>query len=198
MRYEEVLSFWFGELNADGCADDEHALRWWRKDETFDVVVGDRFGGLHADIVDKRQEEWLASPRGRLAYIIVLDQFSRNMFRGTRNMFTTDDRALHAAIDGLTKGDDSALALDETVFLYMPFMHAEALEHQERCVSLFVHLAARTPTHLRDRVTNNVRFAEAHRDIIQRFGRFPHRNLLLGRESTPEEREFLKQPGSSF
>jgi len=196
--HEEVLAFWFGELDAKGRADQAHAIRWWKKDEAFDREIRERFGALHEAILRGEHEDWLASPRGRLAYVIVLDQFSRNMFRGTPRMFAADARALEVAEEGIARGDDRALAFAERQFLYMPLEHAEDLAAQERCVELFRAWREELPTELRDGLTEALDYAIAHRDIIARFGRFPHRNAILGRESTAEELEFLEQPGSSF
>lgn len=174
---DEVLAFWFAD-----------PTRWWKKDPAFDAEVQGRFLALHDAIMRGEREDWLATPRGALAYVVVLDQFSRNMFRGTGRMFASDARALAAARRALARGDDRALAADERIFLYMPFMHSEDIADQDRCVALFTA----SPSE------EQLRYAEMHRDIIRRFGRFPHRNALLGRASTPEEEEFLKQPGSSF
>ncbi len=173
---DDVLSFWFAD-----------PARWWKKDPAFDAEVRDRFGALHDAIDGGEREEWLATARGALAYVIVLDQLSRNIYRGTARMFASDPRARTATRRALDRGDGSTLFAEERTFLYMPLMHSEDLTDQDRSVALF----ASAPT-------GQLRFAEQHRDIIRRFGRFPHRNELLGRASTPEELEFLKQPGSSF
>lgn len=172
---DDVLAFWFTD-----------PARWWKKDPAFDAEVRDRFLELHAAVQSDEREDWLETPRGSLAYVIVLDQFSRNMFRGSARMFEADARALAAARRAVDGGFDRELSAKEREFLYMPFMHSEAIADQDRCVGLFASTG------------DSLRYAEAHRDIIRRFGRFPHRNALLGRPSTPEELEFLKQPGSSF
>jgi uncharacterized protein (DUF924 family) len=174
---DDVLAFWFAD-----------SKRWWKKDPAFDAEIRERFGALHSAIEADECEDWLQSARGALAYVVVLDQFSRNMFRGSARMFASDERALRAAKAAIDDGHDQTLGDAERGFLYMPFMHSEALADQDRCVELFA--ASDAP--------GNLKFAEQHRDIIRRFGRFPHRNELLGRESTDEEREFLTQPGSSF
>jgi uncharacterized protein (DUF924 family) len=173
---DDVLSFWFAD-----------ASRWFKKDRAFDAEIRERFGALHEALERGEHEAWLDSPRGALAYVIVLDQFSRNMFRGTARSFASDARALKAACAALDRGFDRELSPPERGFLYMPLMHSEALADQERCVELF-----------RPEGAERLRYAEMHRDIVRRFGRFPHRNEILGRPSTPEEIEFLKQPGSSF
>ena len=172
---EEVLAFWFAD-----------PARWWRKDAAFDAEIRARFEGLHGEIERGEHDDWCATARGALAYVIVLDQFSRNMFRGTARMFASDARALAAARAAIGRGDHHTLATQEQTFLYMPFMHSEELADQERAVELF---GARG---------DEASYAVRHRDIVRRFGRFPHRNELLGRPSTPEELAFLSEPGSSF
>lgn len=174
---EDVLAFWFAD-----------EARWWKKDPAFDAEVQARFGELHAAVARGDHEDWRATPRGALAYVIALDQFPRNMFRGTPRAFTTDEQARRAAVAAIDAGFDAQLTPDERAFLYMPLMHSESVDDQHRCVALFT----------KNGPERNVDFAVKHRDIVVRFGRFPHRNEILGRESTPEETEFLKQPGSSF
>lgn len=196
--YERVLDFWLGELDAIGRASAETRKRWWKKDEAFDQEIRERFAADHAAIEAGEREAWLASPRGRLAYVIVLDQFSRNMFRETPRMFASDPRAERVALEGVERGDDRVLALDARVFLYMPLMHSERLVMQERSVALFAALRDGLEGEAREHVAGNVDYAVRHRDIVARFGRFPHRNRLLGRESTEVEKAFLKEPGSSF
>jgi uncharacterized protein (DUF924 family) len=195
---DEVLSFWFGELDELGQADEDHKKRWFTKDPAFDEEIRRRFGALHGAVAGGEREEWLEAPRGRLAYVIVLDQFSRNMFRDTGEMFAWDGRARDVAVEGIDAGLDRELGVAERGFLYMPLMHSEALEDQERCVALFAAWQGEAPPEAKEWVGYSLKFAEAHRDIVARFGRFPHRNAALGRASSDEELEFLKQPGSSF
>lgn len=195
---EEVLAFWFGTLDPEGRAAKEIAARWWTKDPEFDQALRDRFGALHEEVLRGEHDDWLASARGRLAAVIVLDQLSRNMFRGSARMFAADDRALAMAEEGIARGEDRELAYAERSFLYLPLEHSEDLVRQERCVELFRTWRDEAPEALRGGIDDSLDYAIAHRDIIRRFGRFPHRNALLGRESTAEELEFLKQPGSSF
>jgi uncharacterized protein (DUF924 family) len=177
-RIEEVLKFWFDPVQSP---------RWFAKSDAFDKSIRDRFGDVHAAALRGDCEAWLETPRGRLAYIILLDQFSRNIHRDTPAMFSGDERALKAARAGIAKGDDKALAPAERSFFYMPYMHSEDLADQEMAVALFKGLPG-----------NGAEYAVMHRDIVKRFGRFPHRNRILGRPSTPEEIAFLKTPGSSF
>ena len=182
----DVLRFWFGEGTDHGKAHQ----RWFVKDAAFDAEVRKRFADLHERLTHNR--EWLDERRSCLARIIVLDQFSRNMFRGTPRAFATDALALDAARDAVARGFDRAMLPVERLFVYLPFEHSETLADQEKSCELIQPLDAFAET-------NDVyRYALLHRDIIQRFGRFPHRNAILARISTPEEIEFLKAPGSSF
>ncbi len=199
MSYEHVLSFWLGTLDEHGSAAPDMRKRWWQKSDAFDAEIRERFLDDYRAIMRGEREHWLETPRGRLAYVIVLDQFSRNMFRGQAAMYEGDPRAERASLDGIARGDHLALRGDERVFLLMPLMHSETLAHQEQCVALFRELAeAARGTPAYDGLANNLRFAEQHRDIIADWGRFPHRNAILGRETTPEEAAFLQKPGSSF
>jgi len=198
-RVDAVLDFWFGELDADGQASPAVQARWWKKDAAFDAEIRSRFAADHASLMAGSGATWLATPRGRLAYVIVLDQFSRNMFRDTPGMFAADAHALDVALAGIARGDDRALPLAQRVFFYLPLMHSEELAMQERCVELFRQLVDEVPEALRPAIAaGNLDFAIRHCDIIARFHRFPHRNAILGRESTPQEIEFLQTPGSSF
>ena len=193
-----VLQFWFGDVDALGRSDVLHSRRWFMKDDAFDREVADLCGQTYADVRAGLREVWLDDPRGRVAYVIVLDQFPRNMFRGTARMFEGDRQALAAAIEGVARHDDQELNANERSFLYMPYMHSEELDMQERSVALFTDLVASAPPELRASLLAGVQYAEKHREIIARYGRFPHRNTLLGRESTPEEVAFIAQPGSGF
>jgi uncharacterized protein (DUF924 family) len=168
------------------------------KDEAFDREVAERFGETYEDVRSGLREAWLDDPRGRVAYVIVLDQFSRNMVRGTARMFEGDKQALAAAIEGVARHDDTELNVNERSFLYMPYMHSEDIDMQERSVALFTELAATAPSELRGSLVAAVQYAEKHREIIARFGRFPHRNAILGRESTSAEIAFIAQPGSGI
>lgn len=198
MTPDEVLAFYLGPLDSEGLAKPEQAQRWWRKDAAYDAEIKRLAEASWHAIVKGEREDWLAQPRSRLAYVIVLDQFSRNMFRGEARAFAADPQALHAAIGGIELGHDSTLVGHERVFFYMPCMHSEELAMQERCVELFSQFRDESHGRLREILDDNCNFAQRHRDVIARWGRFPHRNATLGRPSTPDEVEFLKQPGSSF
>jgi uncharacterized protein (DUF924 family) len=197
-EYEPILTFWFGELDDSGLATPDKARSWWKKDPVFDSELRTRFLTTRTRILEGRCDHWAESARGRLAAIIVLDQFSRNIHRGTSQMYDADQVALQIAEDGIDRGHDRELATDPRVFFYMPFMHHESLAAQERCVKLFRQFADELRGSARARCESNLKYAIMHHDIVARFGRFPHRNALLGRATTAEEQEFLQQPGSSF
>ena len=149
-------------------------------------------------ITTGEREHWRNDPRGTLAYIVVLDQFSRNMFRGTPQMFATDALAREACCEGLDAGFDQALAFDERVFFYMPLQHSEEASDHDRCHAVFSGLRDDAPDALKADADYYFDYARRHREIIDRFGRYPHRNEIVGRASTPEELEFLREPGSAF
>jgi uncharacterized protein (DUF924 family) len=195
---DDVLWFWLGDVDGDGLADDALTQRWWRKDPAFDHEVAAKFEPTWQAIMAGERGAWLETPHSTLAYLIVLDQFSRNMFRDTPRAFEGDAMALRVAANGVGRGLDRALHGHERVFFYMPFMHSEELAMQDRAVELFTALCDESEGRVREAVAGNVDYAKRHRDVIVRWGRFPHRNRILGRPSTPEEIEFLKQPGSSF
>ena len=186
----DVLAFWFGNEGEPGYG--EFRDQWFWKDETFDREVTDRFGGLYERAAEGELDGWREEAEGCLVLVIVLDQFPRNIFRGDARTHATDGQALDAAKYAIERALDRELPAFQRMFLYMPFMRAESAEDQRRSVELFEALAAEPGG-------PDVReYAVGHRDIVERFGRFPHRNAILGRETTPEESEFLTQPGSSF
>ena len=191
---EDVLSFWFGELDESGAPSEARRARWWKKSPELDAEIRERFEPVRDALCAGELEGWRETRRGRLAYVILLDQLSRNMYRDTPRMYEEDERAVEAALEAIEAGDPERLRYHERWFLYMPLMHAEDLKHQERCVALFAELGERFPEH----GDGGHGYAVRHRDIVARFGRFPHRNEILGRESTDEERAFLEEPGSSF
>lgn len=174
-----ILRFWFDESTPE---------QWFTKNANFDRMIERRFGALHAAAATGQLDGWAETADGALALILVLDQFSRNLFRDDPRAFAQDEKALALAKGAIAEGHDMAVAEDRRVFFYVPFEHSEALADQE--VSLPYFEALSNPEYLR--------YAVAHRDIIARFGRFPHRNAVLGRKSTAEEEAFLLTPGSSF
>jgi uncharacterized protein (DUF924 family) len=178
---DDVTSFWFGPTPVE-------RPEWFRADPAFDRDIAQRFGALIDAALAGGIDDWAATPSGALARIVVLDQFTRNAFRGTPRAFAGDAMALAAARRMVREGQDDALTTLQRQFAYLPFEHAEDLQAQDEGVAL---IAAKAPPGALD-------WARRHRDVIARFGRFPHRNDILGRPSTPEEIEFLKQPGSRF
>ena len=197
-RIEDVLDFWFGELDDLGCAAPNQRKLWWTKSDAFDSAIRSQFLNDYEAIVSGDREVWRNTSRGSLATIIVLDQFSRNMFRGTSKMFAADPLAREVCCEGLDAGFDDELAFDERVFFYLPLEHSEDPELHERCIEVFARMVDGAPESLRNDAKYYLDFAERHRVIIDRFGRYPHRNDILGRPSTPEETAFLQQPDSSF
>ncbi|MGZ5041387.1 MAG: DUF924 family protein [Usitatibacter sp.] len=184
----EVLDFWFGPEEARGIARPE----WFRKDEKFDAEIRRRFAALHASAALAECESWRGDRQSMLALVVVLDQFSRNLYRSDARAFSQDAHALGCAREALARGDDEALRPVERQFLYMPFEHSEDPADQDRAVELMRSLDEFPQTR------GLVRWAESHRAVIRRFGRFPHRNAALGRPTTAEEAAFLREPGSSF
>jgi uncharacterized protein (DUF924 family) len=189
---QRVLDFWFGAL-VDGFADAVTRKRWFASDPEFDRECARNFASLVDAAADGNLKEWLSTPRGRLAYVIVTDQFTRQIHRGSLQAYATDAFALAAAKDGVARGDDLELAGDERAFFYLPFEHSESRIDQHAAVGLFTHLVATTSLASRALCEEWLRFAIGHRDIVLRFGRFPHRNATLGREPTDDEVEFLKR-----
>lgn len=195
---DAVLQFWFGERPDDPLAVQAQSERWWRKDPDFDAEIRTRFGALRDAAVAGTLDGWLADARERLALIILVDQFSRNLFRNSPEAFAQDALARHWCIDGLARGHDGVLLPIERQFFYLPLEHSESLNDQQRCVALFTTLRDEAGPAWRKMLDGALDFAQQHLAIIERFGRFPHRNVVLGRMSTPDERDFLMQPGSSF
>lgn len=179
MDAQAVLDFWFTETAP---------AQWWKVDPGLDRLIAERFGELHAQAARCELFAWRQTPEGRLAEIIVLDQFPRNMFRGTARAFATDPLALALAQAAVAAGADQALPPARRAFLYLPYMHSESRFIHEVALTLFAAPG----------LESNLDFEHRHKAIIDRYGRYPHRNLALGRDSTVEELAFLKTPGSSF
>ena len=189
-RAKDILNFWFGEPeNADY---GKPRKVWFTKDTKFDEEVRSRFSTDYENAAAGNLDSWKASPENCLALIILLDQFPRNMFRGEGRSFATDDKALSVARHAVELGFDKQMIPVKRWFIYLPYEHSENLEHQRQCVALFQQLTD-DPDSL-----SPIDYAIRHYRVIEKFGRFPHRNQILGRENTPEETEFLQQPGSSF
>ncbi|RRJ84429.1 DUF924 family protein [Aestuariirhabdus litorea] len=190
-----VLDFWFADRA--GFPPGGKAL-WWGKSEAVDRYVRDQFGELLGRLSRKRPPLLEDSPRGRLASILCLDQFPRHLYRGRERAFAWDRRARALVRGGLAQGQDQSLAPMERVFFYLPLVHSEALEDQDQAILLLEALRQEVTEADGKDVDGSLQSARRHRQIIARFGRFPHRNRALGRQSSEEERVFLTQPGSSF
>ena len=190
-RAAEVLDFWFGKPG------EAHHLQtrpeWFRKDEAFDALIAMRFAALIDAGLRGELAAWAEQPQSALALIVLLDQFTRNTRRGAAGMFAGDAQALATARALVASGADRPLAGVQRQFVYLPFEHAEALADQIECLRLFEQLGRDEPA-----LAGLLEWARKHHDIVARFGRFPHRNAALGRDSTAAEIEFLKQPGSGF
>ena len=192
LRPDDVLEFWFGSAAASLDTTRGGRREWFRKDPAFDAVIRNRFGTMIDIALAGGLGDWCATPRGALARVIVLDQFTRNVFRDTPMAFAGDARAVATAEEVIERGFDRELTPVERWFLYTPFEHSEEQARQEESVRLFKALAEETG------LDDPVQWAERHAEVIRRFGRFPHRNRTLGRASTPEEEAFLATPGSRF
>lgn len=176
---QEVLHFWFVECEPK---------HWFQKDEGFDREIERRFSEVHQRACACELAHWRERGEGRFAEVLILDQFSRNLYRDRPEAFAQDPLALALAQEAVAAGVDQRLEPTQRAFLYMPYMHSESLMIHDQAVRLFDQPG----------LENNLKFEHRHREIIERFGRYPHRNQVLARESTEEERAFLKQPGSSF
>ena len=192
---QEILSFWFGD---DPGHPLQNSAKWWKKAPAFDAEIDRLFRQDMEAAARGELDSWRAEPRPCLALILLLDQFSRNVHRNQPESFAQDSRALEASLAGQAQGLDRALTIVERWFFCMPMMHAEDREIQRRSVATYRQLAAGAPPELAATMRGALDFAEQHAGIVERFGRFPHRNAILGRSTTVEEAEFLKQPGSSF
>ncbi len=177
--HQQVLDFWFKEIEPK---------QWWVKDEKFDQLIHSRFSDLHQQANSGELFHWRETPQGRLAEVIVLDQFSRNMFRDTPKAFASDALALVLSQVAWQAKAHEQLTANECSFLFMPYMHSESLKVHDVALDIFKNHCSQ----------DNYEFEIKHRDIISQFGRYPHRNAIMGRASSPEEIAFLKQPGSSF
>lgn len=179
MNYKVVIDFWFNEIPEK---------QWWIKDEAFDKEIKTRFLQLHQHANSGELYQWRETAEGRLAEIIILDQFSRNIFRDTAKAFASDPLALVLAQEAIALGEDMKLTENKRSFFYLPYMHSESLLIHQQAVNLYSKLGN----------ASTLEFEWKHQKIIKKFGRYPHRNVILGRESSAEERLFLQQADSSF
>ncbi len=197
---EKIILFWFGKLDKSGIPSKEKQIMWWSKDHKLDEFIKENYEKYVNLAVLGELGEWKEDPLGMLAFIIVLDQFSRNIYRDTLKAFTQDELALESAKEGIEKGFDKKLLPIERIFFYLPFMHSENLEDQQECIRIYRELADECSSNpdIYSIINNSYEFAIKHFDIIKKYGRYPHRNSIMGRKSTAQEIEFLKQEGSSF
>lgn len=197
-----VREFWFGKLPLSPEALAERMDFWFGEDRSQltirDEEIRTQFGALLERAAAGRLESWADGPRRRLSLIILLDQFPRNIFRGTPRAFAWDAKALALTLSGMQSGADAALDASERIFFYMPLQHAESPEVQDESVAAYRRLVTEAPADLRESFEEVLGHAEHHRSIIERFGRFPHRNRSLGRESTAAERAWLRESGERF
>lgn len=179
MHYKDVLNFWFKELSP---------VDWFRKDPKIDQEIKERFSNLLQKASRGELAPWRETAEGQLAEIIVLDQFSRNIYRDSKRAFQNDELALRLAQDMVHAGQDKVFPPEKRTFIYMPYMHSEKLDVHDEAEKLFAEAG----------LEENLDYERRHRHILEKFGRYPHRNKILGRKSTPAEVEFLKRPDSSF
>jgi uncharacterized protein (DUF924 family) len=195
MIQSEVLEIWFGDLN-NLVPLEERRKRWFNRDDEFDAFLKERFQTLIESGYENARKQFDDSPLGGLAQIILFDQFSRNIFRGSPKAFENDLKNVEFVHSFIAARRDQSLTPHQSAFSYMPLMHSEALENQEKCLSLFESLKERAPEEVKSSIDGFIKAAHYHMDPIKRFGRFPYRNKVLGRESTEEEIAFLKTKDS--
>lgn len=199
-KIRRILDFWFGDLNEKGLPSDAHRRIWWIKDPENDEMIKVNFGNDLNMAIKGELENWSSNHRGSLALILLLDQFSRNIYRDTAKAFSQDQIAVKLCLEGIDKSFDNKLHPVQRIFYYMPLMHSEDICNQEKSIKSFSNLAKQsTATEaIANMVFSSFEYALKHYEIVKRFGRYPHRNKILGRESTQEEIEFLSGSGSSF
>ena len=195
---DKIREFWFGTDADDAVTAAAQARLWWAKDAAVDEAIRARFAAPLEAAASGALADWQATASGRLALILLCDQFPRNMYRATPRAFAYDAAALRFCQDGIACGHDLALRPIERVFFYLPLEHSEALQDQQQALRQFGTLAAQAAEPHKKTFDGFLNFATRHQEVIAQFGRFPHRNAILGRESTPAELAFLAQPGSSF
>jgi uncharacterized protein (DUF924 family) len=194
MTPEDVLQFWLGAPSADAESFGKKIRRWFMADKALDADIRTRFGDAVQRARDGALDEWAKTPRGRLGLIILLDQFTRNLHRGTPRAYENDARALALAEAGLDHHDDAELSFEEKMFLYTPLAHSEDVTRQERHLALVTAAANAAPPALEKAYASATEHAKGYLDQIRRFGRFPHRNAILGRTCTQDEMAFLDSP----
>lgn len=198
-HYEEVYEYWFGKGSlTDPSYMQQRSKLWFGKDPKVDAEMGERFRSKLTQPPDPALQKWKVARKGTIALVILHDQFPRNIFRGTPKMFAWDEYAKEVACEALSQGIHESVNIFEAMFLVLPFEHSEKLSDQQESVQLFSDIRNRCPKELQSFGDEILNYAIRHMDIIERFGRFPHRNAVLGRTSSREEREFLESPDSGF
>jgi uncharacterized protein (DUF924 family) len=195
---EQVLEFWFGGFPDAYSSDPAKVDMWFKNGSAYDRDIFIKFGAIYARATNDELESWTESPRGRLALIIVLDQFSRHIHRGQAEAFAQDEKAQSICLDGIASGDDQLLHPVERVFFYLPLEHAENIERQNYSVAAFEGLVADVPQPHRAMFESNLEYAKRHHYVVEQFGRFPELNEILGRQTTDEERAFLEKGEYGF
>ncbi len=192
-----ILDFWFGEIK-DGLTVEDRNKFWFMPNADVDSTIWDKFEDLVRQAGSEKLKNWQSTARGSLALIILLDQFTRNIYRGKPDAFKYDSIARRMCTEGIKNGTDKKLEIIERCFYYLPLEHSENLEDQDRCVKLFEELLVRVDKSKITLIKNSLDYAVLHRSIIEEFGRFPHRNKILNRESTKQELDFLLKQGNKF
>jgi uncharacterized protein (DUF924 family) len=192
MRAQDILDYWFGALAEDGSWSPAQQKLWFGGGEALDKAIRERFGAVLEEVEAGGHKDWEQTPRGKLAIILLCDQLSRNVWRGQARAFSLDARSYALAQGMVASGEDEGLHLIERVFVYLPLEHHEGMEAQEASVALFTKLVEQAPAARRGPFESFLEYAISHRDIIAQFGRYPHRNEVLGRETSAEEAAFLK------
>ena len=196
--WQPILDYWFGRTDDDVDCANQKASLWWGKSPDVDADIRERFEPMLQLLVNGGNHYWLKFPESRLSAIIVLDQFSRNIYRDSSIAYSADLLALNWCLSGIHEKLEKQLRPIEQVFFYLPLEHAEDLSLQHLCVERFQQLVEEVPVSQRETFVGFLDYAEQHAAVIEQFGRFPHRNEVLGRESTPDELAYLVQPGSGF
>jgi uncharacterized protein (DUF924 family) len=197
-RIDEILSFWFKEQELSAPQIDRRMDTWFGEDPIFDHEIEKQFAGDVEKACNGQLDHWAEEPHGRLALIILIDQFRRNIYRNTAKAFSMDRLALKLCVEGAMEKKDKGLTPIQKVFFYMPLQHAESTKVQAKSVELFTRLAESVSPTYQETFLTIAQFAELHKDIIDQFGRFPHRNRLLNRENTPEEDQYLAGDSPDF
>ena len=197
-RIQEIIDYWYGNPISEGTIVNDRFELWFGKSDAADIEIKLLFSDDVTKLVAGEYEDWLETPQGRLASIILIDQFCRQIYRGMPKSFEYDPIALKFCLDGIELGHDLALSRPLRYFYYLPLEHSENMEHQHQCVNAYQAMADEAPNEFKKIYIEAKGYADKHLVIVDRFGRFPHRNEILGRESTTEEVEFLTLPNSSF